>query len=104
MMLIIPLRPVPSQIVTVSLANQTCQIAIQQKRPGLFCTLSVNNTVIIAGVLCENLNRIVRSLYLGFIGDLTFIDNQGTEDPNFVGLGDRFSLAYLETSDLDGEG
>ena len=99
-MQIIPLQPTPSQVVTVSLANQACQIAVYQLSTGLFVDLSVNNALIIGGVLCENLNRIVRSLYLGFIGDLCFIDNQGDADPVYTGLGSRFSLAYLEASDL----
>lgn len=97
---IIPLDPVPSQTLTVSLTNQTCQIAIYQKAYGLFCDLYVNNVLIIGGVICENLNRIVRSLYLGFQGDLMFIDNQGSSDPFWTGLGTRYSLAYLSPSDL----
>lgn len=97
---IIPLDPVPSQTLTVSLSNQTCQIKVYQKLYGLFLDLSVNNVLIIGGVLCENLNRIVRSLYLGFQGDLLFIDNQGSSDPTFDGLGARYSLAYLSPSDL----
>jgi len=104
-MQIVPLQPLPSQTLTVNLANQVCQIAVYQKMSGLYMNLSVNNVLIIGGVLCENLNRIVRSLYLGFIGDFCFIDNQGSADPDFTGLGTRFSLAYLETADLlPGEG
>ena len=92
--------PVPSQTFTVNLANQACQIDLQQLSTGLYMTLAVNNTVIIQGVICENLNRIVRDLYLGFIGDFVFFDNQGTSDPYYTGLGSQFSLVYLEASDL----
>lgn len=102
---IVPLKPTPSQIVNVTLADQVCQIKVAQMGDKVFVDLSVNNTIIIAGVVARNLNRIVRSLYLGFVGDLTFIDNQGSADPVYTGLGDRFSLAYLDTSDLAaGEG
>lgn len=103
-MQIIPLLAVPSQNLEVTLANQTCQIVVYQKSTGLYLDLYVNNSLIIGGVICENLNRIVRSTYLGFVGDLAFIDNEGSADPYFTGLGGRFSLAYLEQSELTAAG
>lgn len=99
-MRIIPLQATASQDLTVQLADQVCQITIRQKALGLFLDLAVNNTAIISGVICQNLNKIVRSVYLGFTGDLCFIDLQGTDDPVYTGLGSRFVLSYLETSDL----
>lgn len=99
-MQIIPVQPVPSQFVQVTLANQNCQLNIYQKAFGLFMDVLVDNEPIIQGVICQNLNRIVRSIYLGFIGDFVWIDNQGTDDPVFTGLGARFSLAYVEASEL----
>lgn len=103
-MLIIPLQPVPNQSVSVLLSDQVCQVNVFQKSWGLFLDLYKNNELVIGGVLCHNLNRIVRSLYLGFSGDLTFIDNQGDTDPVYTGLGDRYSLAYLTAAELQGEG
>lgn len=99
-MLIVPLTAVASQKVTISLANQTCQLFVYQKSTGLFMDVEVSNSLIIGGVLCEDRNRIVRDLYLGFIGDFSFIDTQGTQDPDYTGLGERYVLAYLETTDL----
>jgi hypothetical protein len=99
-MQIIPLQPVPSQTVAVLLADQNCQIKCYQKSTGMFLDLYVDDALIIGGVICLNLNRIVRSLYLGFIGDLAFIDSTGSADPIYTGLGDRFNLAYLEVSEL----
>jgi hypothetical protein len=106
MMLIIPLQAVPSQTVNVTLANQNCAIDVYQNAYGLFCDLYVSNTLVIGGVVCQNLNRVVRDLYLGFVGDLCFQDTQGTEDPYFTGLGagGRFIFCYLTTTDLGGEG
>lgn len=98
-MRIIPVQSVASQDLTVQLADQVCQITIRQKALGLFLDLAVNNASIVAGVFCQNLNKIVRSTYLGFTGDLCFIDTQGTDDPIYTGLGSRFVLAYIETSD-----
>lgn len=104
-MLVIPLQPTPSQQISVQLASQNCRINVYQKTFGVFCDLYVGNTLIIGGVICENLNRIVRSLYLGFSGDLTFIDTQGRDDPFYTGLGTRWLLLYLAPSDLPaGEG
>lgn len=100
-MQIVPLQPVPSQTLTVPLANQVCTIDVYTKSTGLYLNLSVNNVLIIGGVICQNLNRIVRDLYLGFIGDLVFIDNTGNgNDPVYTGLGTTYSLAYLAASDL----
>lgn len=95
-MQLVPLQPIPNQKVTVQLADQTVQIVIRQKSTGLFMDLYLNDALILAGVICQDRNRIVRSTYLGFVGDLTFIDNQGTTDPVYSGLGTRYSLAYLE--------
>lgn len=104
-MLIIPTQPLPNQTLQVQLDGQACTINLYQQSYGLYCDLYVNGVLIIGGVICENLNRIVRSLYLGFGGDLIVGDTQGTSDPLYWGLGSRWLLAYLEESDLPaGEG
>lgn len=103
-MLIVPLRPLPNQTVSVQLAGQVCQIDVFQKSRGLFLNLYVSNVLILGGAICQNLNRVVRSVYLGFSGDLAFIDNQGNTDPVYTGLGTRYSLAYVTAEELDGEG
>lgn len=64
-----------------------------------------NNVLIIAGTLALNLTRMVRDLYLGFSGDLAFVDTQvdpilGPLDPYYTGLGSRYQLIWLEPSDL----
>lgn len=66
----------------------------------MFLDLYVANSLIIGGVICENANRIVRSSYLGFVGDLAFFDTQGEEDPIYTGLGSRWVLDYLEPADM----
>ena len=104
-MQVVPLQPVPNQTLQCQLGGQPCTIEVAQNAYGLFTTLFVGKTLIIAGVLSEDLNRIVRSLYLGFSGDLAFVDTQGTDDPVFTGLGSRWQLLYLAPSDLpSGEG
>ena len=81
------------------LGGQSCNISVYQERYGLYLDLYVNGTFLLGGVICENLNRLVRSAYLGFTGDLTFYDTQGTDDPHCTGLGGRFVLLYLEPGD-----
>lgn len=99
-MLTIPLKPLPSQNVAVTLTDQFVQLSVYQKFYGLFLDLRVSNVLIVAGVQCENLNRIVRDAYFGFLGDFVFTDLQGSSDPIFTGLGSRFVLIYLTPDDL----
>lgn len=89
-----------AQSVNVLLDGQACRFQINQKFFGLFIDVYVNDALIIGGVICENLNRIVRSGYLGFLGDLCFLDQEGTSDPVYTGLGTRWILVYLDQSDL----
>lgn len=100
-MLIVPTQPVPNQNLQVTLGGQACTIEIFQQQFGLYLNLYVNNEPVILGVIGLNANRIVRSAYLGFIGDLTFYDTQGTDDPVYTGMGSQFVLVYLEESDLE---
>ncbi len=99
-MQIIPVQAVKSQTLQVILAGQKCSINLYQKYTGLYLDLYVNFQPVICGVICQNLNPIVRSVYLGFTGDLAFIDSQGADDPDYAGLGTRYYLAYLEASDI----
>jgi hypothetical protein len=99
-MLEVPLRPLPNQTVQVQLAGQACSLDVYQLAYGLFVNVWVNNSMIIGGVVAENRNRIVRSRYLGLVGDFIFVDRQGTADPVYTGLGDRFALVYLENDEL----
>jgi hypothetical protein len=59
----------------------------------------VNDVPLATGVACQNLNRLVRLDYLGFIGDLIWQDTHGTNDPTSPGLGTRYQLCYIESTD-----
>lgn len=102
MMLVVPLVSVPSQTLTIQLANQPCTINVYQRSTGVFIDLFVNDAPIITSVICQDRNRIVRDEYLGFLGDLAFFDLQGEDDPYYTGLGTRWVLGYLTTADLAG--
>lgn len=96
MTLIVPLAAVPSQTVTVRLGDQPCALHVYQKSTGVFVDVYVNSALIIGGVAARNGARIVRDAYLGFVGDLAFVDTQGTSDPQYAGLGSRWILAYVD--------
>ena len=51
-------------------------------------------------MLCLNQEPLLQESYLGFSGDLVWVDTMGTDDPIYTGLGTRFQLAYLEPADL----
>ncbi|CAB3638258.1 hypothetical protein LMG26685_01768 [Achromobacter mucicolens] len=92
----IPLHPVPSQTLSVVLSGQNCQISVYQKSTGLYLDLKVDDAPVVTAVLCHDRVRLVRSAYLGFVGDLAFEDTQGQADPQYDSLGSRFVLSYLE--------
>ena len=98
--LIVPLQPLASQTVALTLNGQACKINVYQKSTGLFCDLYVNDGLIIGGVICQHLNVIVRSAYLGFSGDIAFYDTQRTDDPVYTGLGSRWLLGYFTPDEL----
>ena len=99
-MLIVPLQAIPNQTLTVTLNDQVTQLNVYQTYNGLFIDVYLENTLIIGGVICENQNRIIRSDYLGYSGDFAFIDQQGSDDPVYTGLGTRFFLTYLTPEEL----
>lgn len=103
-MLQIPVQPIPNQVMNITLGGQNCQIKLYQRSTGLYCDLFVNNSLIIGGVICQNLNRIVRDTYLGFLGDLGFYDMQADDDPDYTGLGSRFVFLYITQDELKGAG
>jgi hypothetical protein len=96
----VAVQALPNQQLQAQLGNQSVTLQIIQENFGLFMTVLVAGQVIIQGVICENLNRIVRDAYLGFVGDFIWFDTQGTSDPIYTGLGSRYLLVYLSEADL----
>ena len=115
-MLLVPTRDVPSQTLAVNLGGQSCTVNVYQldtagadslgnlTPAGLYLDLLVAGAAVITGVICQNMNRIVRDAYLGFVGDLFWYDTQGASDPSSPGLGSRYQLLYLSPTDLAGRG
>jgi len=92
-MQIIPLSAVPSQVISVLLGQQSCQISVRQRDTGLYLDLSVAGTIIVSGKLCTDGVPLIPS-YAGFTGQLTFLDTKGDQNPEYSGLDDRFVLGY----------
>lgn len=103
-MLIIPLQAVPSQVVQVTLGGQACTLAVYTKTTPagderVYVDLMLENAVILSCKICQNRSLLVRYNYLGFVGDLAFVDMQGDSDPDHLHLGSRFQLVYLAPGD-----
>ncbi|MGV7960424.1 hypothetical protein QPK13_04675 [Photorhabdus tasmaniensis] len=94
-MIEIALRAVKAQEFTVTLNEQSCVIRLNQRSIGMYIDLAVENTPVLQGVLCLNGNKIVRYSYLRFSGELFFADLNGSSDPYWEGLGQRYKLYYL---------
>ncbi len=99
-MIVIPLQPLPAQTVDVVLNEQPVTVFVYQRSTGLYVDLDLNHVLVIGGVIAHDRNRIVRSTYLGFVGDIAFVDTQGSSDPDYTGLGDRFILGYFFPEEL----
>lgn len=91
----IPLQPVPTQATKVVLGGQNVQLLIYQKPQGVFVDINADGTDIVVGVVARDAVPLMCRDYLGFIGNLLFVDTQGNSDPSYDGLGARFSLVYL---------
>lgn len=94
-MIIIPLTNAASQTLDVQLSGAVYRINVYQKSTGLFLDVSAGSQLLVGGVLCLASVRLIRDAYLGFPGDLAFIDLQGNSDPVSTGLGDRYLLGYF---------
>lgn len=102
-MLLVPLIANPNQTANITLGGQAIQVRVYQGLSGLYMDVLLNNAVVIGGVICENLVRIIRNAYFGVVGDFCWFDTQGTSDPVYSGIGSRYYLIYLETSDISGD-
>lgn len=91
---IVPLEAVPSQAVQIILGGQNCLIRVYQKSTGLFFDLLVKGEPVVLGRICLDRNKLVRYVRLNFGGELFFVDDQGTSDPEYSELGERYKLFY----------
>jgi hypothetical protein len=96
----IPLQPVPSQTVQTVLSGQQCSLSVYVKAQCMFLDLALSGSPIAYAVQVKNLVSLVPTAYLGFSGWLLFLDTQGSDDPQYSGLGSRWILLYLDAKDV----
>jgi hypothetical protein len=113
-MMLIPLSAVASQTVQFVAGGQNCQMSVYIKdgydysdatlntpKEYIAIDFAYNGIQVTNTQNCLNRKRLlVNRQYLGFVGDFMFVDTQGTDDPQYTGLGSRWVLVYLEASDL----
>lgn len=100
-MQLVPIQPVPSQQLQIVLGGQNVQIAIYQRSTGLYMDVNSNGTDISIAVLAHDIVPMVPTVYYGFLGNLIFVDTQGSTDPVYSGLGTRYQLLYLTSADYE---
>lgn len=91
---LIPLQPIASQTLSCSLSGASCQIWLRQLSTGLYIDLSIEAAPILSGILCTTGDDLIRSPITPLPGKLFFTDTQGSNAPDYTGLGQRFSLIY----------
>ena len=91
---VVPLLPVSSQVLTVTLDGQSCRIEVFARTFGMFVNVFVADVPVALGVQARDRVPIVRAKYSGFRGDLSFVDTQGADDPTPAALGGRQILVY----------
>ena len=84
------------------LGNQNCSLSVYMLGTCLFVDTAVNGVIISAAVLGRTGVSLVPTTYLGFLGQLLFVDTQGTSDPTYDGLGSRYQLLYATPADIAG--
>lgn len=93
-------QPIPNQTFRIVLAGQNCFITLRTLAGQLYFSLSIDGKSITNSTICRNGSYLVLFKYLGFVGNLMFIDSQGELDPTYDGLGSRYSLIYFEGSEI----
>ncbi|GBR71014.1 phage baseplate plug family protein [Gluconobacter kanchanaburiensis] len=93
----IPLAATASQTLNVVLNQQLVRLDVYQRSTGLFMDIWLNDERIVAGAICQNLNPVVHTDYLGLGGDFVFVDTQGSDNPTYDGLGGRYVLTFAES-------
>ena len=94
MILNIPLKPIPSQSLTISLNGQQCYIKVFSKNDEVFIDLTVNEIIICQGILCTKNVIILPNDSFSFTGILYFTSQENSENPDYTTFGDKWFLQY----------
>jgi len=113
-MQVIPLSAVASQTLQFVAGGQNCQMSVytndgfdyndpslSTEQKYIAIDFAYNGIPVTNTQNCLILTRLLKNRqYLGFVGDFMFVDTQGSDEPQYAGLGTRWLLLYLEASDL----
>ena len=95
----IPLQALPAQRLNVVLDDQNCTIHIYWRWGRCFMDLSVDDTEIFTGAICQNIQAVNQSPSIYFAGLFYFFDTLGDVAPQWDGLGDRWRLFFLSAGE-----
>lgn len=87
---IVPLRPVPNQSVSCVLNGISHTLEINTRRGSLYLTLWRGDAFVLH-------NRVLRS-YAPVDYGLQLVDTEGTDEPQYEGLGSRWQLLALQAT------
>lgn len=99
-MLEIAIQAVPAQTVSVVLGSQNVQIALNQKPQGIFVDINVDSIDVSLAVIALDSVPLNSRGYASFSGNLFLVDTEGSDDPVYTGLGDRWRLVYLTADEM----
>lgn len=92
----LPLQPVPSQTLTVTVGGQVARISVRLIGAAIYFSLE---GIALNRIVRDRARILVDSQYHGFVGDFAFVDTQGAADPAYWGLGDRWQLVYYSAGE-----
>ena len=95
---VIPLSPVPNQEFNITLGEQECIFTFITRGVYLYMNLNVDGSDVINGQICLNNVPLIQYKSLKFKGQLYFTDTQGSLDPLYYGLNDRWLLIYEDNN------
>lgn len=103
----IPVSALANQSFQLILGDQDCSFRLytRPERAGgslrLYMDLYVNEQPVFYGALCKDGVLLPLADYMAFEGGLLFTDLEGDADPEYTGLGTRWSLLYLTQDEAD---
>lgn len=95
---IIPLAQLPNQKFNIELSQQQCEFEFITRGVYLYMNLTVNGENLINGQICLNNVDLIQYKHLKFNGRLYFTDTQGSLDPLYYGLNERWLLIYEDSN------
>lgn len=95
---IIPLSQIPNQTFNINLNGQECEFKFITRGVFMYMDLTVDGEVIINGQICLNNVDLIQYKHLKFNGRLFFTDTQGSLDPLYYGLNERWLLIFEDVN------